>query len=575
MAICYPDYDDVTQANIESHGEILFYDACKKQLSNDFHVFHSVSWISCHSGDAKDGEADFLICHPDRGYVVVEVKGGRINANLTTGVWTSTDGNGRMHKLRTSPFKQALSGKYNILNKVKEHKDWPKSGLKWINAGHAAFFPNIDDGRTLQGPEAPIDIIGDRSDLEFFAKWVDKIFEYWSNQKGVSSTNRFGDTGIQLFKKIFARVVEARPLLSAKIAGEELERLILTAQQIQILDLISRQRRVAISGGAGTGKTVLALEKARRLADEGFKTLLTCYNAPLSEHLRLVSGTEENLTVVGFHKLCKQMVDKASKESGRDLINEAEGSYPGMDHWDHHYPIALTYALEILDERYDAIVVDEGQDFGEEFWFPIEILLNDGETSPLYIFYDENQNVYTRASTFPADAAPITLTLNCRNTKKIHEAAYHFYSGSLIEAPDIDGEDVQVLEASSAEKQAQKIYEQITRLIVAEKIPPSSITVLIADRIRRQTYQRLLDAYTLPSGAYWGSVEDADPNNLKIETVARFKGLESDVLVLWGLDELPNSEKKETLYVGMSRAKSLLIICGSKTTSDKVLSPQG
>ena len=175
MAICYPNYEDVSQENIESHAEILFYEACKQQLADDFHVFHSVSWISNNSGDAKDGEADFLICHPDRGYVVVEVKGGRINANLTTGVWTSTDKNGRTHKLKTNPFKQASSGKYNILAKVKEHKNWHKSGLKWINAGHAVFFPNVDDGRTLQGPEAPVEIIGDRSDMEFFAKWVDKV----------------------------------------------------------------------------------------------------------------------------------------------------------------------------------------------------------------------------------------------------------------------------------------------------------------------------------------------------------------------------------------------------------------
>jgi hypothetical protein len=571
MAICYPDYEDVTQANIESRAEVSFYQACKQQLSNDFHVFHSVSWISRHFGDAKDGEADFLICHPDRGYVVVEVKGGRINANMTTGVWTSTDENGRTHKLKTNPFKQASGGKYNILAKVKEHKDWAKSGLKWINAGHAAFFPNVDDGRTLQGPEAPVEIIGDRSDLEFFDKWVDKIFEYWSAQEDFSATNQFDAAGIQLFKKIFARVVEARSLLSTKIAGEEQERLRLTAQQVQILDLISRQRRVAICGGAGTGKTVLALEKARRLADEGFNTLLTCYNAPLAEHLKQIAGTEENLTVLGFHKLCKQMVDKASKESGRNLIDEAKGSYPGMDLWDHHYPIALAYALEILDERYDAIVIDEGQDFGDEFWFPIEILLSEGESSPLYIFYDENQNVYTRASTFPANAAPITLTVNCRNTKKIHEAAYHYYSGSIIDAPEINGEDVQVLEASSAEKQAKKIYEQITRLITSEKILPTSITVLIADRIRRNAYQGHLDAYNLPSGVYWGAVEDMDPNNVKVETVARFKGLESDILILWGLDELPESEKKETLYVGLSRAKSLLIICASKKTSDHVL----
>jgi hypothetical protein len=571
MAICFPNYEDVTQANIESHGEVLFYQACKEQLPSEYHVFHSVSWISRQSGGAKDGEADFLICHPNRGFVVVEVKGGKIRANQATGVWTSTDVSGATHKLRTNPFNQAAGGKYNILSKIKEHRDWQKLNLKWINAGHAAFFPNVDDGRVLQGPEAPVEIIGDRADLNAFEKWVDRVFEYWSSQDTSNSDRKLGAAGIQFLQKIFARVVEARPLLSSKIAGENQERLKLTAQQVQILDLISRQRRVAISGGAGTGKTVLALEKATRLADEGFNTLLTCYNAPLSEHLHNIADSEENLTVIGFHKLCKQMVDRASKESGRNLIEEAKGSYPGMDLWDHHYPIALAYALEILDDRYDAVVVDEGQDFGEEFWFPIEILLTDSNNSPLYIFYDENQNVYTRASTFPTDVAPITLTVNCRNTRQIHKAAYHFYSGAHIDAPSIDGEKIQTLEVTSTDKQAKKIYELITRLITVEKIPASSITILIADRIRRNDYQDALDGFKLPSGSYWGGVDDHSDSNVKVETVARFKGLESDILILWGLDELPESEKRETLYVGMSRAKSLLYICGSKVTCEQVL----
>ena len=91
--------------------------------------------------------------------------------------------------------------------------------------------------------------------------------------------------------------------------------------------------------------------------------------------------------------------------SGRDLIAEAKSSFPGLELWDHYFPIALAYALDIIDLRYDAIVVDEGQDFGEEYWFPIEMLLRDGNTSPLYIFHDENQDVYGRQSGKTVEAA--------------------------------------------------------------------------------------------------------------------------------------------------------------------------
>ena len=74
------------------------------------------------------------------------------------------------------------------------------------------------------------------------------------------------------------------------LADDDRELLRLTEQQFAVLDRLRRQRRVSISGGAGTGKTVLALEKARRLAREGSGVLLTCFNRPLADNLRRSAG---------------------------------------------------------------------------------------------------------------------------------------------------------------------------------------------------------------------------------------------------------------------------------------------
>jgi len=564
----YPDYRGNYEEGISS-AEIKFYESCTS-LQGEYHVFHSVGWISRTEGGARDGEADFLICHPDRGFLVVEVKGGRIRADYTTGEWSSVDRNGREYKIK-DPFRQSMNGKFNVLSKLREHRDWARLGLKKILTGHAAFFPDVDDGRALKGPNAPTEIIGDRSDLADLGAWLEQAFDYWSSDDANSWTDPLGMGVVQLMQRIFARVVQTRSLLSAQIELEESQRLRLTNRQIQTLDLLSRQRRVAISGGAGTGKTVLAVEKAKRLADEGFKTLLTCYNVPLASHLKDVCSSQENLDVYGFHKLCKLIVDDACRESGRDLIAEAKASFPGLDLWDHYFPIALAYALDIVDVRYDAIVVDEGQDFGEEYWLPIEMLLLDGNTSPLYIFHDENQDVYTRASTFPADASPITLSFNCRNTRKIHETAYKYYNGPLIEPPDLDGDDVQILVAPNLPKQAKKIQELLAKLLTVEKIPCSSIVVLIADRMKRKDYENALQRVSLPSGLCWKGIQNTSKPGVTVETVARFKGLEGEVLVLWGLDELPRNECRETLYVGISRAKSILVLCGRDTICSDIL----
>ena len=568
MVRLYPDYSG-NYAEDTPTAEIKFYEVCAT-LKGDFHVFHSVGWITRTEGGARDGEADFLICHPVRGFLVVEVKGGRIRADYRTGKWSSIDRNGREHDIK-DPFRQSMKGKFNILSKLKEHRDWARLGLKKVSAGHAAFFPDVDDGRALQGPNAPNEIIGDRSDISNLDGWLDQAFSYWSSNDANFQVNPLGAGGVQLMQRIFARVVEARPLLSTQISLDESKRLHLTNRQIQTLALLSKQRRVAISGGAGTGKTVLAVEKAKRLADDGFKTLLTCYNVPLAEHLERVCNGHDNLEVVGFHRLCKRIVDRVERESGRDLVAEAKASFPGMDLWDHYFPIALAYALDVVDARYDAIVVDEGQDFGEEYWLPIEMLLHDGNSSPLYIFHDENQDVYTRASSFPVDASPVTLSFNCRNTKAIHEAAYHYYNGPLIDPPELDGEDVQVIVAPDLHSQAKKIQKFISRLITVEKVPSTCIVVLIADRIKRKEYENSLQRLPLPSGVSWNMVANVRRSGVAVETVARFKGLESDILVLWGLDELPSDERRETLYVGISRAKSILKLCGKEKSCLEVI----
>ncbi|MEO1365153.1 MAG: hypothetical protein AAFU86_15425, partial [Pseudomonadota bacterium] len=99
--------------------------------------------------------------------------------------------------------------------------------------------------RTLTPPE----IIGDRSDLADLEVWLKKAFGYWSGDDANTRTNPLGVGGVQLMQRIFARVVQTRPLLSAQIELEEGERLRLTTRQFQTLDLIFRQRRVVVIGG--------------------------------------------------------------------------------------------------------------------------------------------------------------------------------------------------------------------------------------------------------------------------------------------------------------------------------------
>lgn len=229
-------------------------------------------------------------------------------------------------------------------------------------------------------------------------------------------------------------------------------------------------------------------------------------------------------------------------------------------------PNAFVYSLDVLPDRYDAIVCDEGQDFREEFWIPLELLLSDYERSPLYVFYDDNQNIYARAGTFPIRDEPFTLTTNCRNTAPIHIAAYTHYKGVPVSPPDIEGDEVQFDASPGRDAQAAKINARIVDLVARQGVAPGDITILIADALRKADYYTTLQRLTLPKPATWLEEGIRGSNTVLIDTIQRFKGLESPVVILWGLDTIDLARSEKLLYVGMSRAKSLLVVVGTAAT---------
>ncbi len=166
-----------------------------------------------------------------------------------------------------------------------------------------------------------------------------------------------------------ARDLEIASPLAAGVASAEAQIVTLTERQFTILDMLNAQRRAVILGVAGSGKTLLAAEKARRLAAQGFEVLLTCFNRPLAEYLAATIGRLDRVTVSTFHRLA----EKFGQEAG--LI----GPDPAHDtpYFDG-LPDVLDRALRTVPEpRFDAIVVDEGQDLDQEWWLPLLDLLRD------------------------------------------------------------------------------------------------------------------------------------------------------------------------------------------------------
>lgn len=566
MARCIPDPDIATS---ESGAELRLFAALGAQLGDDYTVLHSVAWISKPKGAGpRDGETDLLVCHPRHGLLVVEVKGGRISLDYRNQRWTSTDRNGTIHDIK-NPFDQARRGKFGLLEKLKENPAWQKLNAGRFTLGHAVFLPDVGDGARLRGPDAPRELIGDRGDMDNLQRWIEQAFGYWQAEEG-SGSDMIGARGVDVVVQIFARVATTRPLLSARIQDEEQKRLELTAQQARILHTLRRQRRAMIAGGAGTGKTLIAREKAVAMAGEGMRTLLVCYNRGLADHLREQCDGISNLDVASFHQVCTRWIDRATKELGRDLLAEARLDHRGANEFDNLMPIALANAIDLFGPAYDAIVVDEGQDFGDDFWMPIEMLLTRLDDAMLYVFLDENQDIYRRSAQIPISGEPMMLDVNCRNTGAIHRAAYAHYRGTEVEPSAIAGVDVETLFANGIERQALSIGALIVRLVAEEGIAPHDIAVLICDPGQRAEGERALKRTPLPAGTAFGRLEDYRTGVVTVDTVARFKGLERPVIILWAFETCTPQKDRETLYVGMSRAKSALYLCGSREACGRI-----
>lgn len=554
MARMFPE--KLPQRVIDDRGrgaERRVYDAFRDAVSNAYTVFYSVSWLRRPIRGRrapKDGEADFIVAHATRGIVTIEVKGGQIARDGQTGQWTQS---GRV--LELSPIEQALRSKYALLEKLKEIPGW---GNRWIEIGHAAIFPGTASPGHPLGPDAPKEIVGFESDLASLEAWLERVSNYW--QEGAVRAE-LGREGIHLLERILAPSFELRAPLGPALREEDRQILELTEEQFDILQLLSRVNRVAVCGGAGTGKTLLALEKAKRLSQEGFATLLTCFNRPLAEHLRHSAPRDENLRIANFHELCWDL----AREARVPLADLFSGSR-SREYFDQEMPAALMQALEQTPQRrFDAILVDEGQDFRPDWWVPLQLSLTDPDDGLLYVFYDENQRVYGEAVSLPEGLIPIPLTKNLRNTREIHKLARRFYEGQPVVAAGPQGRPVEFVLADNARAVAKEVGKLLERFIRQEQIAPEDIAVLTGHAFAKSQLVR---------NGRIGSVactqdQDANPGRVLLDSIWRFKGLERPVVILAEIGTALGSV--ELLYVGLSRARVHLAVVGNRQVEQAVI----
>ena len=534
-------------------AEIEVYNRLRDETPDDFVCYYSRPWLGLDKyGNERDGEADFLVAHPDKGLLVIEVKGGSIIREEGSEQWKSTNRHRITNKIK-DPVKQACDSKYELLKKLKDQPGWAN---RFITLRHGVIFP--DSGRPAKdlGPNMPLRIFLFAEEMKHMSDWLEARFSASLREDDAPGMGLDAD-GMSILHQLIAGRIELAPNLARALGNDRKKIETLSAEQIDVLDALESHTRVAISGGAGTGKTVLALEKASRLAGMGKRTLLLCYNAPLADHLKRIVTGIENLKCASFHSFCHETAAAA----GIDMPPNGSPAY-----WTALPALLRTAMKECPHFRYDAVVVDEGQDFSEEWLEVLDDSLTNGKSGTFYVFFDDNQRVYLNNSRFADQfSSPYYLTKNFRNTRSIHGTTIPWYSGRVSRAVGPEGVAVEWVPVERPGDFVDAINDCISTLVREHCIDPGDIAVLTGGKIENNQAVKggQIGGYPICRAG------EAITGAIVFETIRRFKGLDRQAVVLIDVGKLVDPE---LIYVALSRPCIYLAVIGGSLHLDRLKS---
>ncbi|MBA2506984.1 MAG: AAA family ATPase [Thermoleophilaceae bacterium] len=352
-----------------------------------------------------------------------------------------------------------------------------------------------------------------------------------------------------MLRKLLTPDISIDVPMSDRFLDEEESLIKLTHEQSMLLRRFGRDRRMVITGCAGSGKTMLGVEQAKWLAREKkLDVLFVCFNKALAQHLGAREGGS-GVDFINFHGLCVKLAHEAKlKIDWPDPEDEDQSEF-----WDDQMPNLLAEAAEALGPRYDAVFIDEAQDFHNHWLTALELLLRDVERSYVWLLMDDSQNVYERTLEVPEEFRPFDLTVNCRNTQSIHREVMKLYKGEVV--PEVRGPEGREMELHQTDDQAAKVAEVLQRLCGDWGIPPQDVVVLSSHGFKKSAV----------AGSGQGSYKlvekrHQDGKRIHLSSVRGFKGLEAKAVVLCELEDMEHESRDSQLYVGISRAVNHCVV---------------
>lgn len=466
-------------------------------------------------------QVDLLVLWPDVGIAVVEVKGGAVSCDR--GRWTSHR-NGDAKPI-DNPMEQVATARHELCRFLTE------AGYAAARARvqHLVVLPHqvLDGG--FDPSSCPREQVVDRDDLPDLVPRLRALVEQGHGFSPLRAE------AVPALVRLFEQQLAVDPTAASAEHEQWAEHL--AEQQVDVLDLLSRQPSFEVEGGAGTGKTGLALAQAQRLAKEGRRVALLCYSRGLGMHLTREAAT------------WKRPPAYVGTFEGLAL---AWGVPPGSgDAWfETEMAEALVAQAAARDDRFDAVVVDEAQDFGRSWWDAVRAVLR--TEHGLFAFLDDDQRVFHRQAEPPVSVAPFLLRRNYRNTVSIAQTC-----GSLAttQSTYAGRRGPAVRFVSCATEDALERAEDAVEALL-DTWAPGQVALLTTSR----RHPLHAEQVTQDHDAYWRAFFDAE--EVFYCSVPGFKGLERTCVVL-AVNGLPErSRVQQLLYVGMSRARAQLVVVG-------------
>ena len=536
MAKIYPTFTDDFHSSL---GEYKIFNALKK-LPDDWYVLYSLNWNNkLQSGKVQWGEADFVILNRIYGLLVIEVKSGGIE--YKEGNWIQTRLDNFEKNPMKNPFKQADKSKYKFISLL----DNILYGNKKCYIDKAVWFPSIKniDSDSLP-PEYDDKIVLTEEALDNPLQYIIRAFDFYNSKHYTYMEKDDFDKVLSALMPEFNLITSASNI----IEENDYSFLQLTQEQKKVLDFISDQGNASIQGGAGTGKTFIAVEQAKRFSDYG-EVLFLCFNRYLYKHLEN-NCFHKNVEYLNIHTF----INRYSSDSV--LSNEEL--------------LKVLKTIDFSELNYKFIIIDEAQDFDNKI---LSLIVEKATESNIrcFVFYDKNQLLYS--DKMPAILndfeCKLTLNKNCRNTFKILST-----TNSPMNLPVrtdeycIEGIMPRLYISTDKDKIVNKIGESINNYLSnGYKLDDIVILTLNTEDSSILSSVSKINNYDIS--------HEKNEGKILFTTAKKFKGLESNIVILvdFNSDVIATDELTRLFYVSTSRARQLLDIFYYNTNDDiKLLS---